>query len=302
MFQLPASLTFDTWDLTFTEPEGTGSESQPNTIATSDGSTPTVQLAALDIITQAAPTWLSVPASVGAGAAFSVDVDVTGLAVGSYYARVTATSAGYDEASFTVSLTVTSAGGAQTLLFDFGDTGQQTSGNYNNVTHAQDPVLNAIDNTGLATGISLTVTDPFWPGSNQSGTTSPTGAAAMFDVQATRDNLFGNTVVFGGFTEPTGGFTLAGLSTDLGVTYTFTIFAARLGVSDNRETAYDIVGANSGVTYLNPSNNQSEVTTLAGIAADVNGEIVVTVSPGPNNDNASGFYYIGAVEMTRIAP
>ena len=33
-----------------------------------------------------------------------------------------------------------------------------------------------------------------------------------------------------------------------------------------------------------------------------NGEIVVTVSPGPNNNNGSGFYYIGAMEIVRNDP
>ncbi|MCA9244307.1 MAG: hypothetical protein KDA32_10155, partial [Phycisphaerales bacterium] len=205
--------------------------------------------------------------------------------------------------SFTVSLAVTPTGGTQTILVDFGDVAQTTPGNYNNITHTQDPVPNAIDDGGLPTGISITVTDSFWPGSNQNGTLSPTGdAATNFDVQATRDNLFGNTVIFGGFTEPTGAVTLAGLSTAPGVSYTFTFFAARLGVGDNRETAYDVAGGNSGVGYLNAANNQSEVVTVANITADTNGEIVVSVSPGPNNNNASGFYYIGAMKIERNDP
>ncbi|HRX83556.1 MAG TPA: PEP-CTERM sorting domain-containing protein [Phycisphaerae bacterium] len=186
---------------------------------------------------------------------------------------------------------------ATTLFFDFGDIGQQTTGNYNNITHVQAPIADAIDDTGTHTGIALTVTDAFWPGSNTSGTTSPTGDAAMFDPQATRDNLFGSTVDFGGITEPTGGFTLSGLSTAPGVIYNFTFFGARLGVGDNRETAYDVAGATSATAFLNTSSNVSDVALVSGIAADVNGEIVVTVGPGPNNNNSSGFYYIGAMRI-----
>ena len=300
-FQPPPSLTFDAFDLTFNLTVGTSTDSQPNTVTASDASTPTVQLTAVDLLTQSTPSWLTVPTSIGAAVLFSVDVDVTGLAADTYYARVTGSAAGYDGASFTVTLNVT-ASGSQTLYFDFGDIGQQTSGNYNNVTHLQEPVANAIDNTGIGTGITLTVTDAFWPGSNTSGTTSPTGDAALFNAQATRDNLFGSTVDFGGFTEPTGGFTLGGLSTTPGVTYSFTFFAARLGVGDNRETAYAVAGATSATAYLDASNNQSAVTAVSDIAADANGEITVTVSPGPNNNNSSGFYYLGAMQIVRSEP
>lgn len=302
-FDLLPCLTFATWDLTFTLPAGSGTDSLMETVSATDGSMPTVSLTAIDLTTMGTPTWLTTPASITADTPFLVEVDVTGLAAGSYHARVAAAAAGYTASSFTVALHVTPTGGPQEILVDFGDVAQTTAGNYNNITHTQGPVPNAIDSTGLATGISITVTDSFWPGSNQNGTTSPTGdAAANFDAQATRDNLFGNTVIFGGFTEPTGGLTLAGLSTDPGVTYTFTFFAGRLGVGDNRETQYDVAGSNSGVAFLNTANNQSEVVAVSNIAADTNGEIVISVGPGPNNTNASGFYYIGAMKIARNMP
>ncbi len=301
-YQRPPWLRLDVWDMTFTVSQGAGTESQPNTVTTSDGSSPTVQLTAVDLLTQATPTWLSLPAVVSPATPFTVGVDVTGLSASTYYARVTAAAAGYEGASFTVTLHVTPAGGSQTLFFDFGDVGQQTPGNYNNVTHLQAPITNAIDNNGLATGITLTVTDAFWPGWNQSGITSPTGDAAIFDGLATRDSLFGCTVTFDGYLEPTAGFTLSGLSTTPGVTYTFTFFASRLGVTDNRETAYTVAGANTGVAYLDASNNVANVAVVAGIQPDAGGRITVALSPGPNNNNASGFYYIGALKVVRNGP
>jgi hypothetical protein len=167
------------------------------------------------------------------------------------------------------------------------------------VPHTQGPIANLIDSDGNPTGVSLTVTDLFWPGSNQNGTTSPSGDAAIFHPQATRDNLFGNTVIFGDFTEPTAAVTLEGLSTSPGVTYTFTFFGSRLSVSDNRETAFGVVGANSGVAYLNASNNVSQVATVSDIAPDAKGRIVVNLSPGPNNNNANRFYYLGAMRVVR---
>ncbi len=301
-YQRAPSLLFGTWDMTFTRPEGSGTESQANAVTASDASAPTVQLSAVDLITFTAPTWLAVPGVVDTAEPFSVTVNVTGLAAGTYYARVTASATGYEGCSATVTLLVTPAGVSQTLYFDFGDAAQQTPGHYNNVTHLQSPIANVIDSTGTATGITLTVTDAFWPGANLSGTTSPTSAAAEFDPQATRDNLFGCTVTFGGYLEPTAAFTLGGLSTAPGVSYTFTFFASRMGVSDNRETRYFVSGADSGVAYLDASNNVGNVAVVANIHADPNGQIVVTLNPGPNNNNVSGFYYIGALKVVRNGP
>ncbi|MGJ3239826.1 MAG: choice-of-anchor D domain-containing protein [Anaerolineae bacterium] len=71
-----------------------------------DASTPEITLSAIDDATGIAPTWLSVPATVTAGNAVTVDVDVLGLTPGTYTATVTGSADGYSDASFTVTLTV----------------------------------------------------------------------------------------------------------------------------------------------------------------------------------------------------
>ncbi|MCA9244309.1 MAG: PEP-CTERM sorting domain-containing protein [Phycisphaerales bacterium] len=193
---------------------------------------------------------------------------------------------------------------AGSLFFDFGDPGQNTGSNYNNMNHngtypnPPAPIANAIDSTGAATGISLAVNDIFWPGTNFNGTQAPIGDAAQFDVQATRDNFFGSTVAFGGFTEPTGGFTLAGLNP--GNTYTFTFFASRTGVSDVREAYYAVSGQSSETVLLNASNNVSEVAVTMALQPLPDGTMTIQVGPGPNNTNASGFYYIGSMRIDEV--
>lgn len=190
---------------------------------------------------------------------------------------------------------------ANSLYFDFGDPGQTTPGNYNNMWHNGDypdppsPILDAVDDTGLGTGISLTCTDIFWPGTNYSGTTTPAGDALQFEADATRDNFFGSAVDFGGFTEPTGGFTLEGL--DPGLAYQFTFFASRMGVSDNREAYYTVSGGGSDTVYLDSANNTSEVAMTGMIFPDANGAMTIEVGPGPNNTNGSKFYYIGSMRI-----
>jgi len=187
---------------------------------------------------------------------------------------------------------------AATLLFDFGETSEPTAGNYNNISQAQLPLFNAIDSNGNGTGISLE-TAGFNPGSNQSGTQAPSGDAAIFDVQATRDNLFGHT---SNFNQPAplplatlsfGGLDSSGLST-----YDFTFFASRLGVGDNRETEYAVSGSNNSTVYLDTANNEQNIITASGIIPTAAGEVTISVSPGPNNTNGSGFYYLGAMQVT----
>jgi hypothetical protein len=195
---------------------------------------------------------------------------------------------------------------AGTLFFDFGETTQQTPGNYNNVfvgggTNSL-AVPNAVDNTGAPTGLGLLAAG-FNPGSNQNGTTAPTGAAAIFDPQATRDNMFGHTGSFGGITRPLGVLSLSGLDASGNTSYAFTFFGSRTGVSDNRETKYEALGGNTGFALLNTANNTSEVALLGGIFPDALGNLTINVSPGPNNNNASGFFYLGALKIeTTVIP
>jgi hypothetical protein len=196
---------------------------------------------------------------------------------------------------------VSSVSSATIMLFDFGDSGQITPGNYNNLIVNPPPTLNipnVIDSFGNGTGVSVLVSG-FFNGSNTQGTTTPTGAAAMFSAQATRDNGFGHAAAFGGNPlTPMGTISMAGLNTAL--TYDFTFFASRMSASDNRETEYAVSGANSGTAFLNASNNVSNVAVVSGISPNSLGEITIQIDPGPNNNNASQFWYIGAMQVQAV--
>lgn len=195
---------------------------------------------------------------------------------------------------------VASAQGQQIIGIDFGDQNNQTGGNFNNITHLQNPLFNLVDMNGAGTGISLNVTDAFWPGSNTGGTGAPTGDAAGIPASATADNLFGSMVTFGGFLEPTGGVTFGGLDASGQTQYNFLIFASRMGVTDNREGVYSIDGANSGMATLNAANNTSNVALIDGIRANANGEITLSVTAGANNTSANRFWYLGYVQITVV--
>ncbi len=194
-----------------------------------------------------------------------------------------------------------SVAGAGVVQVDFGDTGQQTPGNVNNITHLQNPLFNLIDTAGTGTGIGIDITDVFWPGSNTTGTTTPAGDAAFIPASATRDNLFGSVTDFGGFIEPSGGFYLTGLDASGATAYDFVFFGSRTGVSDQRWTRYTATGANTGSEALNTSNNTSGVALVNGIIPGPDGRVYIDVRPDALNNNASKFYYLGFLQLTSRA-
>lgn len=196
---------------------------------------------------------------------------------------------------------------ATTMLFDFGNTGQQTlSSGWNNVIYPNPdpapPLLVVVDSMGdVVPGVTLEVTDQFFINGppSQLGTESPSGDAAGFPVSATDDYFFGHTGAFaGGEDNQTGGLTLTGLNQSW--PYDFTFMSSRTGVNDSRETAYAVTGANSGNGMLEASNNDSNVLRIEGIYPDMNGEIFVEVSAGPNNTNGNGFYYINLMQVETV--
>ncbi len=172
------------------------------------------------------------------------------------------------------------------------------AGNWNNVsienaasTAGLTTVL--INSEGTSTGVTFTINDQFNT-VNTAGTQTP-DAALPFPDTSTRDSFFGSTTLFQGLTEPSGGFIL----TDLDPTkfYSFIVFASRNNVSDNRETLYTVTGSTTSAQALNTSNNVADTADILNIQPNASGEITFVAEPGPNNDNGSGFYYLGAIEM-----
>ncbi|NJK82442.1 MAG: hypothetical protein HC912_00085 [Saprospiraceae bacterium] len=84
-----------------------------NTLSTSNSANVSATLNAVDNATSAIPTWLKIDGNavnnvnVNADAPVTFEFDATGLAVGTYTATVTASAAGYDEATIQLTLNVT---------------------------------------------------------------------------------------------------------------------------------------------------------------------------------------------------
>jgi len=184
--------------------------------------------------------------------------------------------------------------GNDVIMIDFGDKATVSADPWNNLTSTtgEGEIVNLKNSRNLKTPMSVSVYDRF-TGINTGGTTTPDGSIA-FPESATRDSYFGSTAEFSGTTQPTGSMLFTGLNP--AKTYTFEVFASR-SATDNREAKYKFIGAVKDSIYLNPSNNTSLVASLA-VQPATDGTIDLVVSPGENNNNSSGFYYLGALKMT----
>ncbi len=195
--------------------------------------------------------------------------------------------------------------GQESTLMDFGspNSGFPSTGNWNNITvstgNQSGFTFNLINHLGNATGVALTLDDSF-DFVNTSGTTNPDSNLPFLET-ATKDSFFGESTVFNGTTNPTGGFTLSNL--DPSKFYSFSIFASRTGVSDNRETLYTATGQNTLSNALDAANNTANTATILNIQPLSNGTISLVATTGTSNNNANGFYYLGAIKMvTSSAP
>lgn len=185
--------------------------------------------------------------------------------------------------------------GSDMIMIDFGDVTTATPLPWNNLTSTsgEGSIQKLRNSRNLLTGMGVSVYDRF-NGINTGGTTTPDGTIG-FPETATRDSYYGNVAEFSGSQQPTGAMLFTGLNP--AKTYTFDIFASRTSVTDNREAKYRFIGATKDSVYLDASNNTANKVTLAMVPA-VDGTIDLTVSPGPNNTNSSGFYYLGAMKMS----
>jgi hypothetical protein len=152
-----------------------------------------------------------------------------------------------------------------------------------------------VDSGGGTTPVGITVIKSF-SNLNYNGTTSP-AAAVGFPASVTSDSFFGNTAAFQGVTNAESQIKLTGLNPQLN--YSLSFFASRMGDgSENRDTLYTAAGLSTASVTLNAYNNTSNLATITNIHSNHAGEILVTLTKGPNNQNAYGFFYLGALKLS----
>jgi hypothetical protein len=189
------------------------------------------------------------------------------------------------------------------VLMDFGSSGYPTGegddpvNTWNNVTQgiggsSSGVLADLLTSDGDPTTIRLEMIEPF-SGANASGTSS----SPDFPSSATSDTLYGNTETWNGTANVFPSFRLRQL--DPGTSYNLTFYASRTGAGgDNRETLYTVVGTATDTTVLNPSENVSTAVTLEDLSPDAGGNLTISIGPGPNNNNAYHFTYLGILVLT----
>jgi hypothetical protein len=167
---------------------------------------------------------------------------------------------------------------------------------YNAVTGLADyGVASLLDSSGNPTGISLAAdnTNRF----NAYNSNGSTLASPGFPADVKLESFFGNDVAFNGFIQPTATWVFSGFDPNDDLKFTF--FASRMGVTDNREGLYEVVGATTQSTTLDASNNDSNLASVT-VKADALGNVVLNMTKGPNNDNSFGFFYLNAMTVEII--
>ena len=175
-------------------------------------------------------------------------------------------------------------------------TGTQRTNGYNNVADQAQArggrIDNLTDGNAVATGISLAVSG--FNDVNSNGTTMPDAALGLSPT-ATSDSFYGNLGYFNGAVASQGTVVLGGL--DPATEYELRLFASRTGVFDNRETLYSVNGAATRTALLQVANNTNARAVFSALRPKPDGTLTINVTPGPANNNAYKFFYLGAIEL-----
>lgn len=147
-------------------------------------------------------------------------------------------------------------------------------------------LANLLDNKDNQTGIDFEVYNDF-EGQNESGVINN-----LIDLPS----RVSSDAFFGSKNNTEAGIRLSKLNRNK--YYNISFYGSRRDVNDNRETAFTVTGKNLVQTvYQNASNNTSTISTVKNIRPNENGEISVLITFGPNNDNASKFFYLNAMML-----
>lgn len=98
---------------------------------------------------------------------------------------------------------------------------------------------------------------------------------------------------WGDIWRPEGHLTLSNLNKS--ESYDLTFYASRRDKTENLETTYEVIGENSGTASVNAANNNTNTAVVQGISPDSEGNILIKVKPGPNNNSADKFYYLNTM-------
>ncbi|HMR83471.1 MAG TPA: DUF4886 domain-containing protein, partial [Niabella sp.] len=145
---------------------------------------------------------------------------------------------------------------------------------------------------GLTTPITFMLTEGF-NNINQDGE-KVTNTILQMPPAVSGSSYFGNPKAdFGGVRVMKSVIRLSGL--DRSISYKLCFFGSRGGTPEGRQTKFTVAGQNSQTVNLMTGSNKDRLACVENIIPDTNGNIIITVTAGDMNDNATGFYYLNAM-------
>ena len=166
---------------------------------------------------------------------------------------------------------------------------------WNDITPAMRTHTSIHDSHSNPTGILLTFTGEFG-GTNRNGA-SYTTTRMLMPAEVSQSCLWGYaTGKFGG-QGPRQNATLRLSHLNPRLKYEFCFFCSRDNCQDLRETTIIIQGEDTKADDIQPANNNRETATVKGIRPTPDGEVTITLMPGPNNTHPNKFYYLNAMTI-----
>lgn len=182
------------------------------------------------------------------------------------------------------------------ILIDFGRNTPALGWNQITSSLATSSIFNLVDESGTETGVSLRILERF-NGGNANGALTTNIAGFDIPSSVSSDSFFGNAnTAWQGTTIPQSVVKIWGLDKEL--EYCFCFFGSRTGVSDNRETVYEVTGNTNSSVLLQTSNNTQSIACIDDVRPNESGEAFIRISKGGNNNNEYGFFYLNAMRIS----
>ncbi|WFB34855.1 hypothetical protein P3T73_11860 [Kiritimatiellota bacterium B12222] len=190
----------------------------------------------------------------------------------------------------------------QKIRIDFGADATATANSgifWNNLSASQGAlnhsVLNGlVDMDGNNSAINLHMLSRF-----NSALSSGSSSSSVYVADASSDALYGNTGLQNGLSDISPQFKLSGL--DPATAYSLSFYASVAETGENLQTRYNVIGDRTLSVDLHPAGNVNTLATTSPLYPDANGEISISLSPGPDNNSTHSLTSLGVMELTAHA-
>lgn len=185
------------------------------------------------------------------------------------------------------------------IYINFSHLGTNTP-QWNDITREYDMTTGLIDSEGKDAGIIVFQTEKFCNASSSGPIVTHTELNMPADVSKT--SVTGYSEGTNGNTAPKPSCAFSFQHMNKALAYDFAVFSSSTYTPGNRESLFQLVGADTIAASINTTNNTSQLLIFHDVRPDNDGTITLSVSAGPNNDTANKFYYLNALRISAFNP